>query len=100
PAERQAQEGRGRVLLVDRLQVAQAARQRPEESHEGQAPRLDDGPQEDAVRRQADDLRGVQGRRRGITDMKTDQALRPASELAKENKVRFPNESPEYRRAR
>jgi predicted dithiol-disulfide oxidoreductase (DUF899 family) len=32
--------------------------------------------------------------------MPDDTTLMPASELAKRNKVRFPNESPEYRRAR
>lgn len=32
--------------------------------------------------------------------MPVNETLTPASELAKKNKVRFPNESPEYRRAR
>ena len=32
--------------------------------------------------------------------MDTQQPLKPASELAKKNGVRFPNESDDYRRAR
>ena len=56
PAQRQAQARRDGGVLVHRLQVARASRPRHRQGDEGQAPREDDGPQGDAVRRQAHDL--------------------------------------------
>ena len=60
PAGGEAQARRGRGVLVDRLQVARATRDRINQGDEGPAAGRHDGPEEAALRRQADDLRRLQ----------------------------------------
>src|ERR1041384_6149062 len=60
PAVRKAESERDGLVLVHRLQEPQASRPGSRQSHEGQAPGRHDGPEEDALRRQAHDLRRLQ----------------------------------------
>src|SRR5262249_43528920 len=70
PASGETQGERGRRVLVRRLQVARAARPHDEESHGRPAPAPHDGPEEAAVRRQADVLGRLQVDRRALTSRK------------------------------
>src|SRR2546423_921706 len=59
--QRQDEEERDRGVLLHHLQVARRPRQMPRQGDEGPAPRQDDEPEGDAVRRQAHDLWRGQG---------------------------------------
>src|SRR5689334_10001228 len=61
PAERQVEARRNGVLFLDRVQVARASRPRQRESNEGPAPRRHGRHEGHAVRREAHDLRWLQG---------------------------------------
>jgi EmrB/QacA subfamily drug resistance transporter len=64
-AEREAEGRRDRGLLVDHLQVAQAPRHRERQGHGRPAHRVD-GPEDHALRCEADDLRRLQVDRRAL----------------------------------
>jgi hypothetical protein len=63
----QVQAQRDRGFLMDRVQIARTSRPRQRQSDEGCAPGRDDGPQVDAVRRQAHDLWRLQDHHRRLT---------------------------------
>ena len=59
--------GRDGGVLLHRLQVARASRPRQRQGDERSAPGGHDGPEDDALRRQAHDLGRVQGAGRGLS---------------------------------
>src|ERR1700687_2241865 len=82
PAERQAQAGRNRGVLLHRVQVARASRSNQRQGHEGPAAGRHDGSEVDAFRRQAPDLRRIQEtglRLSGRAAQSSDEGPQPAT---------------------
>src|SRR5437764_6097305 len=79
PARREDEEERDRGVLLHRLQLARRPRQVPRQGDEGPAARRDDEPEGDAVRRQAHDLRRLQGDRGGLSRMSLTLHFHPPS---------------------